>query len=220
MHWRPLATVRFEDRREGGRHLAAQLVRMEWTDPVVLGLARGGVPVAFEIARALGAPLDVAVARKIGAPFQPEFGVGAVTVGGPPIYDSGSLAMLRLRAEDLSDVCERERAEARRRVELYRAGRPGVPLAGRDVIVVDDGLATGVTARATLRALREERPLRLVFTAPVCAPDSAEVLRSEADLVLCAAEPVDFRAVGRWYRDFGQTTDDEVLELLDEANCE
>ncbi|MCP2262559.1 putative phosphoribosyltransferase [Streptoalloteichus tenebrarius] len=219
MRWGPLASARFDDRRAGGRHLAAQLVRMEWTDPVVLGLPRGGVPVAFEIARALGAPLDVVVARKIGAPFQPEFGVGAVTVDGPPIYDTASLAMLRLRAEDLRDVCERERAEARRRLELYRAGRRGVPLAGRDVLVVDDGLATGVTARAALRGLREERPLRLVFTAPVCAPDSASALRSEADLVLCAAEPVDFRAVGRWYQDFGQTTDEEVLDLLDQANA-
>ncbi|GGM72819.1 phosphoribosyltransferase [Longimycelium tulufanense] len=219
MRWGQLTDQRYADRQEGGRQLAARLAGQEWTDPVVLGLARGGVPVAFEVARVLHAPLDVAVTRKIGAPFQPEFGVGAVTADGPPIYDHRSLAMLRLTPEDLQDVCDREQAEARRRLELYRAGRPGISLAGRDVIVVDDGLATGVTARATMHALRRAEPRRLVFAAPVCAPDSAEALQADADLVVCVAEPIDFRAVGRWYRDFRQTTDEEVLSLLDQARA-
>ena len=197
----------FADRVDAGRRLAARLQAMTWSDPVVLGLARGGVPVAREVAAALAAPLDVAVARKIGAPGRPELGVGAVTADGPPYYHAGALAELGLTPADLQAESERERAEARRRLRLYRGDRARPAVAGRDVLLVDDGLATGVTARAALGELRAEHPRRLVFAAPVCAPQSAAALRAEgdADEVVCVAAPAVLGAVSRWYRDFTQT---------------
>ncbi|WP_158890208.1 phosphoribosyltransferase [Amycolatopsis anabasis] len=207
----------FPDRREAGRRLAARLRERRWFDPVVLGLPRGGVPVAAPVAEALGAPLDVVVARKIGAPDQPEFGVGAVTASGPPYYDERSLDLLGLTRQDLAKACEEERAEARRRMELYRNGYQAARCAGRAVIVIDDGLATGVTATAALRAVRDENPRELVFAAPVCARDGAVRLRDEADGVVCLEWPELFLAVGQWYEDFPQTSDNEVIGLLENA---
>lgn len=206
----------FSDREHAGRRLAELLRARDWVEPIVLGLARGGVPVAAEIAAELGAPLDVFVARKIGAPARPEFGIGAVTPEGPATYDEGSVRLLGLTFEDLDSACERERAEARRRLDRYRQGRASHHLEGRDVIVVDDGLATGVTAKASLRALREGAPHKLVLAVPVCARQAAAALRQEADEVVCASEPDEFQAVGQWYTDFSQTTDDEVIDLLNE----
>ncbi len=205
----------YRDRAEAGRALGTALARREWAEPVVLGLARGGVPVAAEVASALHAPLGVAVARKIGAPGRPEFGIGAVTAHGPVVLDDRSVRLLGLTAADLDDAADRERTEALRRLDLYLADRDPERLAGRDVVLVDDGLATGVTATAALRALRRENPRALVFAAPVCAPQAAEALRQEADAVVCVSEPGNFQAVGQWYADFAQTTDDEVLALLD-----
>ncbi|MEV4052281.1 phosphoribosyltransferase family protein [Amycolatopsis sp. NPDC049688] len=204
----------FADRADGGRCLADELRHRRWTDPLVLGLARGGVPVAAVVARRLGAGLDVAVARKIGAPGRREYGVGAVTPDGPAIYDEAALHTLGLTAARLARAEARERAEARRRLGRYRAGRAPAILAGRDVILVDDGLATGVTATAALREVRAARPRTLVFATPVAAPGAADRVRSEADDVVCVAEPPGFRAVGQWYADFRQTGDDEVLDLL------
>jgi putative phosphoribosyl transferase len=206
----------FADRADAGARLARRLAEMPWSDPVVLGLARGGVPIAAIVADALDAPLEVAVARKIGAPGRPEFGIGAVTPDGPPRYDERTLAALGLTPDDLREACERERAEARRRLQRYRQGRDPVPLAGRDVILVDDGLATGVTARAALGVLRAAGPARLVFAAPVCARDSRDALcaAADADAVVCVFAPPEFGAVGLWYRDFGQTSDEEVLAAL------
>lgn len=204
----------FADRTDGGRWLAAELARRTWVDPLVLGLARGGVPVAAVVARRLGAELDVAVARKIGAPGRREYGVGAVTPDGPAIYDEASLRALHLTADRLARTEKRERAEARRRLERYRAGRAPVVWAGRDVLLVDDGLATGVTATAALRELRAGDPRTVVFAAPVGAPGAAKALLHEADDVVCVTEPPGFRAVGQWYADFGQTRDEDVLALL------
>ncbi|MCZ7415257.1 phosphoribosyltransferase [Streptomyces sp. WMMC897] len=211
--------MRFRDRRHAGRELAARLV--SWaddlgvTDAVVLALPRGGVPVAAEVAAALRAPLDVVVARKIGAPGHRELGVGAIAGEGAPLYDGETLAMLGLNPDGLAPVVARERVELRRREELYRRGRPALDIAGRTVIVVDDGLATGVTARAALQFLRALGPERLVLAVPVCAPQSAPVIEREADDLVCLHQPQSFRAVGQWYDDFAQVTDDEVIATLD-----
>lgn len=206
----------FADRVDAGERLAERLADMQWSNPVVLGLARGGVPIAKVVAEALDAPLDVAVARKIGAPGHREFGIGAVTADGPPRYNESTLATLGLTPEDLREDCERERAEAQRRLRRYRKGRDPVPLAGRDVLLIDDGLATGVTARAALGDIRAAGPARLVFAAPVCARESQATLCEEADAdeVVCLSTPRDFVAVGLWYRDFGQTSDEEVMAAL------
>lgn len=208
----------FQDRREAGRALGDRLAARqrdgELPDPVVLALPRGGVPVADEVARALGAPLDVVVARKIGAPFQPELGVGAVAGDEPPLYDPGLLAHLGLTEADLALVAEREREEVRRREELYRQGRPALRLAGRSAVLVDDGLATGATARAALRSVRRAEPSRTVLAVPVAAPDAAEFFAREVDDFLCLERPASFGAVGLWYEDFAQLTDDEVLQVL------
>lgn len=186
--------------------------------PLVLALPRGGVPVGAVVAHALGADLDVLVVRKIGAPGHAEFGVGAVAEDEQPIFDQRHLAQLGLGPEDLADTVAREIEEVRRRTALYRGDRPAPRVAGRLVIVVDDGLATGATARAALRSLRRAGPARLVFAAPVCAADAPRLLRDEADEVVCASAPEPFGAVGAWYLDFSQTSDREVVELLAESS--
>lgn len=204
----------FANRHAAGQRLGARIREVTWTDPVILGLARGGIPVAAEVAAALDAPLNVAVSRKIGAPGHAEFGIGAVTSDGPPYYDRRSLNLLGLSEGELTGVCERERAEAHRRERRYRAERAQADLRDHDVLIVDDGLATGVTAIAALRAVRQQAPRRLAFAAPVCAPDAADILRDEADDVICLIRPAEFSAVGQWYQDFEQTSDEEVIELL------
>ncbi|GGV64783.1 phosphoribosyltransferase [Streptomyces griseoloalbus] len=210
--------MRFRDRRQAGRELAARLRERRdegaLPDPVVLALPRGGVAVAAEVARALDAPLDVLVVRKVGAPFHEEFGVGAMAGDGVPVFDEDSLRRLGLSEADLAPVVERERTELRRREELYRHGRPAPELRGRTVIVVDDGLATGSTARAALRALRSQVSGHLVLAAPVGSPEAAALMRNEADEVVCLYEPAAFMAVGQWYEEFDQLTDEDVLAAL------
>ncbi|MFF9275779.1 phosphoribosyltransferase [Streptomyces griseosporeus] len=210
--------MRFRDREEAGRELGARLRLLREKDelprPVVLALPRGGVTVALEVARALDAPLDVLVARKIGAPFQPELGVGALAGDGPPLYDRESLARLGLTEAGLAPVVRRERAELKRRERLYRQGRPAADLSGRTAVVVDDGLATGATARAALRAVRSAAPQRVVLAVPVSSPQAARLLSPEVDELVCLAQPSDFRAVGLWYDDFEQLSDDDVLRAL------
>jgi putative phosphoribosyl transferase len=173
------------------------------------------VAVAREVADALAAPLDVLVTRKIGYPPQPELGVGAIAEGGEPVYDDALLGRLRLSRGELEPVVERERAELARRVQVYRRGRPPPEVSGRMVLVVDDGLATGVTARAALRALRARLAGRIVLAVPVAAPSSAAALRREADEVIALTAPAGFRSVGEWYAAFPQLDDAEVLALLD-----
>ncbi|MFF0223974.1 phosphoribosyltransferase [Streptomyces sp. NPDC004629] len=212
--------MRFRNRREAGQELGLRL--MEWASegelphPLVLALPRGGVPVAAEVARALGAPLDVLVARKIGLPGRPETGIGALVGDDPPLFDRRALEMLGLSEDRLVEDVAREREVLKRRALLYRGGRPAPDVQGRTVVLVDDGLATGATARAALRHLRRLEPTRLILAVPVCAPETATEMRSEADDVVCLQRPSDFRAVGLWYDDFEQVSDDEVIRLLDE----
>ncbi|MGY1454022.1 phosphoribosyltransferase [Streptomyces sp. SS8] len=210
--------MRFHDRTQAGRMLAEPLRDLrragEIGDPLVLALPRGGVPVGEEVARALHAPLDVLVARKIGAPFNPEFGIGAIAGEGPPLFDEQSLRMLGLTAGDLAGQVERERAELRRREHLYRGGRPALELRGRAVIVVDDGLATGVTARAALHAARVLEPEVLVLAVPVSSVQAAAAMERVADRLVCLETPPSFQGVGQWYEDFHQVGDEEVIAAL------
>ncbi|MFF8606854.1 phosphoribosyltransferase [Streptomyces sp. NPDC015346] len=210
--------MRFYDHRQAGEELARRLLAWaadaDLTDAVVLALPRGGVPVAAEVARALGVPLDVLVARKIGAPGHPEFGIGAIAGEDPPVFDSRALQMLGLAEDELASDVARERAELHRREDLYRGGRPPPDVEGRTVILVDDGLATGVTARAALRHLRSRRPARLILAVPVSAPDAVETMRREADDIVCLFQPDSFRSVGEWYEEFAQVSDNEVIATL------
>jgi putative phosphoribosyl transferase len=210
----------FPDRRAAGRLLAERLTEAvdldQWTErTVVLGLPRGGVAVAKEVASVMGLPMDVIVTRKIGYPPQPELGVGAIAEGlAQPVYDSALLSRLGLAPEDLAEVVAAEEAELDRRVRIYRGGSPLPPVAGRCVIVVDDGLATGSTARAALRSLRAAQAEHLVLAVPVAPGPAAESLRAEADQVVILATPSRFSSVGEWYLAFGQLTDADVLALL------
>jgi predicted phosphoribosyltransferase len=211
--------MRFRDRHDAGRQLAARLVEDPATqrlrDPIVLALPRGGVPVGFEVARGLDAPLDVFVSRKLGAPRQPELGIGAVAEGGVRVVDEALVAALGISADELEHITEREHAELDRRVAHYRVGRPLPPLEDRDVVLVDDGLATGVTARAAIEALQKAG--RVVLAVPAAAADTAARLRADGVEVVSVVESFDFRAVGFWYDHFEQTTDDEVADLLARA---
>ncbi|MBT2450852.1 phosphoribosyltransferase [Streptomyces sp. ISL-43] len=215
--------MRFLDRRQAGRQLAARLEEVcaaqSWPDPIVLGLPRGGVPVAAEVARALDAPLDVLVVRKIGMPGEPEVGIGAIAGEDPPLFDGRALQMLGLSPDDLRSDVARERAELHRREDLYRRGRPAPDLRGRTVILVDDGLATGVTARAALRRVRAEHPAVLVLAVPVCAEDAAGELSRDSDRVVCLQPHRNLHAVGVWYDDFRQVSDQEVIDILEHQHA-
>jgi putative phosphoribosyl transferase len=204
----------FRDRADAGWRLGAKVCELGLTAPLVLALPRGGVPVAAEVAAALGATLDVFVVRKIGLPGHEEFGIGAVAEGVFDPVRSAVVDELGVNQTDFEAFAQRERHEVDRRVRMYRRGRPLPDVRGRDVVLVDDGLATGVTAEAALRSLRASGPARLVLAAPVCAAETANRLRPLADAIVCVELPVDFLAVGRWYQNFAQTTDDEVLSLL------
>ena len=206
--------MRFADRTEAGRRLAADVAALRLDHPIVLALPRGGVPVGFEVAQRISAPLDVVVVRKIGAPMQPELAVGALAEGAEPELDIDLLQQLDLTTEDLAGTIAAERAELARRLDHYRGGRPAPDVLGRTVVVVDDGLATGSTARAALRALRRRGARRLVLAVPVAAPESVVRLRDEADDIVAVLTPPHFVAVGRWYDDFTQTADEVVVELL------
>ena len=205
----------FRDRADAGRALAARLGHLAGRDDVlVLGLPRGGVPVASEIASALGAPLDVLVARKLGAPGHSELAMGAVAPGGVRVLHHAVVRALGVPPEVVDHVARREEAEVARREESYRKGRPPLDVAGKAVVVVDDGLATGSTMRAAVAALRTLGPRRIVVAVPVGAQETCAQLATEADEVVCLEMPAGFRAVGQWYDDFSQTTDDEIRALL------
>ncbi len=207
----------FRDRRDAGGQLAQALEAYRGEGPVVFALPRGGVPVAYEVARALGAPLDVLVARKLGAPDQPEFGIGAVAPGGVRVLNEYAVGRLGIPAEYLDRITAQETAEVERRLRHFRGDRPEAPVAGRTAILVDDGLATGVTARAAVEALRLRGPGRLVLAAPVCAAQTAQLVRPEVDSLVCLRCPPDLGAIGFWYSNFDQTPDEEVVGLMEEA---
>lgn len=207
----------FRDRAEGGKALADRLRRFAGTDALVLALPRGGVPVAYEVARALGLPLDVLIVRKLGLPGHEEFAIGAIASGGIRVLNEAVLRRLGLTQKAVEAVAEREQAELERREREYRADRLPERIAGRTAIVVDDGLATGQSMLAAVRALRQQRPARIVVAVPVAAEDTCAALRGEADEVICPMTPEPFYAVGAWYEDFSQTSDDEVRALLAQA---
>ncbi|MEF9910879.1 phosphoribosyltransferase family protein [Streptomyces sp. P5-A9] len=208
----------FTDRTDAGRQLAEALRHLERRDPVVLGLPRGGVPVAYEVARALGAPLDVIVVRKLGVPYRPELGFGAIGEGGARVISDEIVRHAGVREKDLEAVERAEEAELLRRAQTYREGRPRLPLEGRTVVVVDDGVATGATARAACQVVRAQGASHVVLAVPVASPDVAARLREDVDEVVCLSTPHLFSAVGEWYRDFSQTSDEEVVSLLARAS--
>ncbi|MCD6727885.1 MAG: dienelactone hydrolase family protein [Solirubrobacteraceae bacterium] len=209
----------FRDRREAGRAVAQALLPLSLDDPLVLALPRGGVPVGYQVARALGAPLDVLLVRKVGAPGNPEYGIGAIAEGGVRVLDHEAMRALLVSAEELEQTLERARGQLAERLRRYRGGRPATSLEGRTVVVVDDGLATGGTAAAALRAARARGAARLVLAVPVGSPQAVERLRPDADEIVCVQTPAHLLAVGAWYEDFGQTTDAEVVDLLERAHA-
>lgn len=211
---------RFRDRVEAGRELAKKLVEFTGNpDVLVLALPRGGVPVAFEVARALRAPLDVFMVRKLGVPGHEELAMGAVASGGVCVVNENVLASLKPSDEVLRAVAAREIQVLQRRERLYRGDRPPLDVRGRTVIIVDDGLATGSTMRAAVAALRRLGPARLIVAAPIAAPSTCAAFGDDVDKCICAITPDPFYAVGIWYEDFSQTTDDQVRDLLERAGA-
>ena len=209
---------RFHDRRIAGRLLARQLTAYKQRpNVIVLGLPRGGIPVAFEIARELQAPLDVFVVRKLGVPWQPELAMGAIAPGGVEVLNDELVTAYNIPPHIIRAVAERETQELTRRLQDYRADRPFPVLTGRTVILVDDGLATGSTMRAAVQALRQQKPSAIVVAVPVAAISTCRELRQLVEDVVCLHTPPGFSAVGLWYEDFSQTTDEEVRHLLAQA---
>lgn len=207
------------DRRDAGRQLASALeAYANRSDVAVLGLPRGGVPVADEVASALHAPLDVFIVRKLGAPWHPELALGALAEGGIEIRHRDSMASFGVSDADLDHVALQEREELARRVQRYRGSRPATDLWNRTVILVDDGLATGSTMEAAIAAVRQHRPARIVVAVPVGAADTCRRIGALADDLVCPLAPARFSAVGEWYADFSQTTDEEVAAVLAAAN--
>ncbi len=206
----------FSTREEAGRMLARRLAAYAGANVVVLGVPRGGLPVAKEVADALGAPLDVIVVRKLGAPHQPELGIGAVVDGDSPtaIFNPDLIDYLGISKQYLQAEIERQLKEVNRRELEYRGGRASIALADKTVIIVDDGIATGSSVRAALRGVRRQKPKRVVLAIPVAPPETIESLRSEADEIVCLEMPADFMSVGQFYRDFHQCTDEEVKAIL------
>lgn len=211
----PGARPRFHDRADAGRALAADLAPYAGRrDLLVLALPRGGVPVAYEVARALGAPLDVFLVRKLGLPGHEEFAMGAIASGGIRLINEDVVREFGVTDTEIAAVSQAEEQELERRERQYRRDRPKPAIAGRTVILVDDGLATGSTMRAAVLALRQERPAHIIVAVPVAAAETCDEFRGVVDDIVCAETPTPFYAVGLWYEDFSQTTDEEVRQLL------
>ena len=213
--------MRFRNRSDAGRFLAEKLkAYADQPDALVLALPRGGVPVAYEVAMALKAPLDVFLVRKLGVPGHEELAMGAIASGGVCVLNEGVVNYLHIPAEVIDHVAAAEQQELERRERLYRGDRPPLDVRGRTVILIDDGLATGSTMRAAATALRAQQPARLVVAVPVAAAETCNEFRAEVDEIICASTPEPFYAVGLWYEDFSQTSDDEVRELLARAGSQ
>ena len=204
----------FADRREAGRFLAEDLEAMELDDPIVLALPRGGVPVALQMADRLDAPLEIFGVRKLARPDQPEVGFGAIAEDGTRLVDPDSARMLGLRNGDVDRIARAERAELRRRIDLYREGRPAPDVRDRTVVIVDDGVATGLTDATAIRAIRRQGAGRIVLAVPVCAGSAVDFLHGEADTLVTLRIPQSFRSVGDSYLDFRQVSDREVIDAL------
>lgn len=214
--------MQFRNRTEAGQRLARELAARfgQRNDLLVLALPRGGVPVAFEVAKALDAPLDLFIVRKLGVPGQEELAMGAIATGGVRVLNDEAIRLLRISPAVIDAVAARERRELARRERAYRGATPAPDVRGRTVILVDDGLATGATMRAAVTALRQQGPASIVVAVPTASPESCDEFRSEVDVIVCAITPDPFLGVGRWYVDFSQTTDDEVRALMARAEAE
>jgi putative phosphoribosyl transferase len=211
--------IPFKDRREAGRKLAQKLtVYAGQPDLLTLALPRGGVPVAYEVARALNAPLDIFLVRKLGLPGQEELAIGAIATGGVRVLNRDIIRMLSIPDELINFVARRELQELQRRERLYRGDRPPPDVRDRKIILIDDGLATGASMRAAVVSLRAQHPARILVAVPIAAESVCEAFRTEVDEIICAVTPEPFYGVGRWYEDFSQITDREVRILLEEAN--
>jgi putative phosphoribosyl transferase len=215
-----LNATRFRDRTDAGRRLAAMLEDCRAESPVVLGLPRGGVPVAYEVARSLQAPLDVLVVRKVEVPWHPELGAGAVSEGGYLHLSADVLAAAGLDPPDLAAAIDEKRKEVEARVRRFRHGAARVQLRNRTVVLVDDGIATGGTVHAALRTIKAMGPRKIVLAVPVASPKVLEALAPEVDRIVCPMVPADLYAIGLWYQDFAQVTDDEVVRLLKHSRSE
>lgn len=207
----------FQDRQEAGKKLALKLYRYKGEKPYILALPRGGVPVGFEMAEVLQAPLDVIVVRKIGLSGNREFGIGAIAEGGVEVMDEASIEALGIEEDKIKDTVELEEKELERRVKVYRGNESLPQLTDKTAILVDDGMATGITAKAAIEGVKKLNPKKIVLASPVCPIDTAESLQRKVDEVVCLVMPNDFMAVGAWYRNFIQISDEEVIDLLNKS---
>jgi len=211
--------MRFRNRSDAGQRLAGRLEHLRGKDAVILGLPRGGVPVAAEVARALGAPLDIILVRKLGVPAQPELGMGAIGESDARVINPDVVRYAQVSEAQMAEVERRERAELQRRAQRFRGGAPHEPLAGRIAVIVDDGIATGSTARAACQVARAMGAARVLLAVPVAPPGADVGMRGDADEVICLEMPARFLAIGEWYEDFAQTSDEEVIALLRAARA-
>lgn len=212
-----LISTAFENRADAGKKLALELYKYRDENPVILCLPRGGVPIGFEISEVLHAPLDVLIVRKIGLSSNPEFGIGAIAEQGVKVLDQTTIALLGIDEKEIKTTLELEEIELKRRVKEYRGGNPLPNLKGKLVILVDDGMATGMTAKAAIEAVKKLNPKKVILASPVCAKDTAEGLKSRVDKVVCLSSPYEFSAVALWYRNFEQLSDEEVIRLLNRS---